>query len=136
MNCATAEQILGGKADPGTRSKAKMVNYGIVYGLSGFGLADRLGIEREEADSFIAAYLERFPKVREFIDSTIAQATEDGYVTTLFGRRRRIPGSISSSLTPKTCLAVAVCTSSPRRKISLSTGSPATRASTLSSTCE
>jgi DNA polymerase I len=91
VHTATAEAILGGKTDPGTRSKAKMVNYGIVYGLSAFGLADRLQIEKEEAQQFIDAYLERFPKVKEFIDSTIAQATTEGHVATLFGRIRRVP---------------------------------------------
>ena len=73
------------------RSKAKMVNYGIVYGLTDFGLADRLQIPREEAAVFIATYFERFPAVREFIERTIAQAIEQGYVTTLLGRRRQIP---------------------------------------------
>jgi DNA polymerase I len=82
----SAEQI-----DPGMRSKSKMINYGIVYGLSGWGMADRLGIEQEEAERFIEAYLAGFPKVREFIERTIEQATADGYVTTLFGRRRRVP---------------------------------------------
>ena len=64
VHTATAEAILGGRSDPGTRSKAKMVNYGIVYGLSAFGLADRLQIEKEEAQEFIDAYLERFPRVK------------------------------------------------------------------------
>jgi DNA polymerase I len=91
VHTATAEAILGGKTDPGTRSKAKMVNYGIVYGLSAYGLADRLQIEREEAQQFIDAYLERFPKVKEFIDKTIASATTEGHVSTLFGRIRRVP---------------------------------------------
>jgi DNA polymerase-1 len=91
VHTATAEAILGGKTDPGTRSKAKMVNYGIVYGLSAFGLADRLQIEKEEAQQFIDAYLERFPKVKQFIDRTIATATTEGYVSTLFGRIRRVP---------------------------------------------
>jgi DNA polymerase I len=94
VHTATARQVFGvaeDEIDAGMRSKSKMVNYGIVYGLSGFGLADRLQIPREEADAFIAAYLERFPAVREFIERTIAQATEEGYVTTLFGRRRRVP---------------------------------------------
>ena len=77
--------------DPGMRSKAKMVNFGIVYGLSDFGLADRLDIPREEAKAFIEAYFARFPRVREFIDGTIEQAKEQGHVTTLFGRRRQIP---------------------------------------------
>jgi DNA polymerase-1 len=73
------------------RSKSKMINYGIVYGLSAFGMADRLQIAQDEAETFIDAYLERFPKVREFIEATIERATEEGYVTTLFGRRRRVP---------------------------------------------
>jgi DNA polymerase I len=91
VHTATAEAILGGKTDPGTRSKAKMVNYGIVYGLSAFGLADRLQISREEAQEFIDRYLERFPQVKRFIDETIARAREEGHVTTLFGRIRRVP---------------------------------------------
>jgi DNA polymerase-1 len=77
--------------DPGMRSKAKMVNYGIVYGLTDYGLADRLQIPREEAAAFIELYLNGFPQVRAFIERTIAEATDRGYVTTLFGRRRQIP---------------------------------------------
>jgi DNA polymerase-1 len=91
VHTATAEQILGGKPDPGTRSKAKMVNYGIVYGLSAYGLADRLGIGQDEAQEFIDAYLERFPAVKQFIEDTIARATDEGFVATEFGRIRRIP---------------------------------------------
>ena len=94
VHTATACQVFGVDAeqlDAGMRSKAKMVNYGIVYGLTDFGLADRLQIPREEAAVFIATYFERFPAVREFIDKTIAQAIEEGYVTTLLGRRRQIP---------------------------------------------
>ena len=91
VHTATAEAILGGKTDPGTRSKAKMVNYGIVYGLSAYGLADRLQIEQEEAQVFIDAYLERFPRVKLFIEETIERAREEGHVTTLFGRIRRVP---------------------------------------------
>jgi DNA polymerase-1 len=94
VHTATACQVFGVDADQldaGMRSKAKMVNYGIVYGLTDFGLADRLQIPREEAAVFIATYFERFPAVREFIEKTIAQAIEQGYVTTLLGRRRQIP---------------------------------------------
>jgi DNA polymerase-1 len=91
VHAATAETILGGRTDPGTRSKAKMVNYGIVYGLSAFGLADRLQIERDEAQEFIDRYLERFPAVKRFIDETIERATNEGQVSTLFGRFRRVP---------------------------------------------
>jgi DNA polymerase-1 len=68
-----------------------MINYGIVYGLSDYGLADRLNIPREEAKIFIDAYLARFSKVAEFIAATIERATEEGYVSTLWGRRRQIP---------------------------------------------
>ncbi|MET0510442.1 MAG: DNA polymerase I [Thermoleophilaceae bacterium] len=91
VHTATAEAILGGRTDPGTRSKAKMVNYGIVYGLSAYGLADRLQIPKEEAQQFIDAYLERFSKVKQFIDDTIERAREEGHVATLFGRIRRVP---------------------------------------------
>jgi DNA polymerase I len=94
VHTATAAAILGvspDQLDAGSRSKAKMVNYGIVYGLSAFGLADRLQISREEAQEFIDRYLEGFPAVQAFIASTIEQATENGYVTTLMGRRRQIP---------------------------------------------
>jgi DNA polymerase-1 len=94
VHTATASTILRTppeRLDAGSRSKAKMVNYGIVYGLSAFGLSDRLGISREEAQEFIDRYLEGFPAVKAFIATTIEQATEDGYVTTLMGRRRQIP---------------------------------------------
>ena len=68
-----------------------MINYGIVYGLSAYGLADRLQIPQEEAQEFIDAYLKRFPNVKQFIEETIERAREEGHVTTLFGRKRRIP---------------------------------------------
>ena len=68
-----------------------MVNFGIVYGLTGFGLADRLNIPRKEAEEFVARYLERFPAVRAFREEVVERAQEEGYVTTLMGRRRPIP---------------------------------------------
>jgi len=77
--------------DVGMRSKAKMVNYGIVYGLSAYGLADRLQIAQEEAQEFIDRYLERFPAVAQFMKDAVEQAEQHGYVSTLFGRRRQIP---------------------------------------------
>jgi DNA polymerase I len=94
VHTATASQVFAVDADdidPGMRSKAKMINYGIVYGLSDFGLADRLNIPREEAKEFIDAYLQRFPRVAAFIAETIEQAKQQSYVTTLWGRRRQIP---------------------------------------------
>jgi DNA polymerase-1 len=94
VHTATGSVVFGkepGELTPMDRSKSKMINYGIVYGLSDYGLADRLNIPREEAKAFIDAYLERFGKVAEFIRTTIESAREQGHVTTLFGRRRQIP---------------------------------------------
>jgi DNA polymerase I len=94
VHSATAAGIVGADPDaitPEERSKAKMVNYGIAYGLTDFGLADRLGISRLEAGEYIERYFERFPAVRQFIDETIERATDEGFVKTLLGRRRRIP---------------------------------------------
>jgi DNA polymerase-1 len=94
VHTATASTVFDKPADqltPMDRSKAKMINYGIVYGLSDFGLADRLNIPREEAKLFIDTYLERFPKVAQFMQDTIDYAKEQGHVTTLYGRRRQIP---------------------------------------------
>jgi DNA polymerase I len=99
VHAETAAGIVGADPEaisPGDRSKAKMVNYGIAYGLSDFGLADRLQISREEAKVYIARYFERFPAVKRFIDETIEQASNDGFVSTVMGRRRRIPELRSS----------------------------------------
>ena len=79
------------RSRPAERSKAKMVNYGIAYGLSAFGLADRLNIDRDEAATYIDRYFERFPAVKRFIDETIATRRAKGFVPTLMGRRRNIP---------------------------------------------
>jgi DNA polymerase-1 len=97
VHTATASQVFGvggvgpDQIDTGMRAKSKMINYGIVYGLSDYGLADRLNIPREEAKEFIDAYLTRFPRVAQFIQETIERAKEEGHVTTLWGRRRQIP---------------------------------------------
>ncbi len=94
IHAATATEVLGSDHEeigPAERSKAKMVNYGIAYGLSSYGLAERLGIEQEEAGAYIERYFERFPAVQRYIDETIEAAKKDGYVTTLLGRRRPIP---------------------------------------------
>jgi DNA polymerase-1 len=94
VHTATACRVFGvtpDEIDPGMRSKAKMINYGIVYGLSAYGMADRLDIPQSEADEFIQRYLAGFPAVGRFIEETITQGTEHGYVSTLFGRRRQVP---------------------------------------------
>jgi DNA polymerase-1 len=94
IHTTTAAEVLG--KDPATLTKderniAKMVNFGIIYGISSFGLSENLEIPREEAQAYIDAYLARFPHVQDFIERTIEQAARDGYVTTLFGRRRPVP---------------------------------------------
>jgi DNA polymerase-1 len=91
---ATAAEVLGiepAKLTTGERSIAKMINFGIVYGISAFGLAENLEIPREQAQAYIDAYLARFPHVQDFIARTIEQAARDGYVTSLLGRRRPVP---------------------------------------------
>ena len=94
IHAATAAEVLG--KDQATLTKdernvAKMVNFGIIYGISAFGLSENLDIPREEAAEYIETYLARFPLVQDFIQRTIEQAEQDGYVTTLFGRRRPVP---------------------------------------------
>ncbi|HET6848234.1 MAG TPA: DNA polymerase I [Gaiellales bacterium] len=91
---ATAAEVLGKPAEELTsteRNRAKAVNFGIIYGISSFGLSEQLSIPRDEAQAYIDAYLARFPRVNEFMRGVIDRAKEDGYVTTLFGRRRPIP---------------------------------------------
>ena len=73
------------------RRKAKTANFGILYGISAFGLAQRLNIPRDEAKMLIDGYYTTFPQVRDYIDRSIAQAREKGYVTTVYGRRRMLP---------------------------------------------
>ena len=94
IHAATAAEVLG--KDQATLTKdernvAKMVNFGIIYGISAFGLSENLEIPRDEAQAYIDTYLARFPLVQDFIQRTIEQAKQDGYVTTLFGRRRPVP---------------------------------------------
>ena len=87
---ATAAEILGLRPDEVTseqRRSAKAVNFGLIYGMSAFGLARQLGIERQEAQDYVDAYFARYPGVRAFMDKTREQARQDRYVETLFGRR-------------------------------------------------
>jgi DNA polymerase-1 len=79
------------------RRRAKAVNFGIVYGLSPFGLSQQLGIEQKEAKRFIEAYFERYAGVRGFIEQTLEQARRDGFVRNLFGRKRPIPDLLSKN---------------------------------------
>jgi DNA polymerase-1 len=94
IHTATAAEVLG--KEPATLTKderavAKMINFGIVYGISAFGLSENLDIPKEQAQEYIDAYLARFPRVQAFIARTITQATDDGYAASLLGRRRPVP---------------------------------------------
>jgi len=92
---ATAAQVFGVALDAVTseqRSKAKMVSYGLAYGMEAYGLAQRLGIEVGEAKQILDAYFAAFPRVQKYMDDTVAAARKSGYTTTLFGRRRQIEG--------------------------------------------
>jgi DNA polymerase-1 len=94
IHTATAAEVLGvepAKLTSAQRSIAKMINFGIVYGISAYGLSENLQIPRDEAQRYIDAYLARFPHVQDFIGRTIAQTAADGYVTSLLGRRRPVP---------------------------------------------
>ena len=95
----TAAQVFGvslNEVTPIMRRTAKTVNFGIIYGISEFGLASNLKISKTEAKQYIENYFERFSGVREYLDRCVVQAKKDGYVTTLLGRRRKIPELFSS----------------------------------------
>ena len=76
---------------PEMRRRAKVINFGLLYGMEAFGLADRLEISRDEAREHIDAYFAQFPDVRDFMRGTVTEARNRGYTTTLFGRRRYLP---------------------------------------------
>ena len=94
IHALTASQMFDVPLDqmtPEVRRKAKAINFGVIYGISGFGLARNLRIPRAEAQAFIDTYFERFPGIRTYMDDTVAFAKEHGYVQTLFGRRIHTP---------------------------------------------
>ena len=94
IHTLTASEVFGipvNMVTPAMRKHAKAVNFGIVYGISAFSLADDIGVTRKEASEYINTYFARYPKIKEYLDSCKENAKEAGYVTTLFGRRRNIP---------------------------------------------
>ncbi len=94
IHTATAARVWGVAPEdvqPEMRRRAKMINFGLLYGMEAFGLASRLGISRQEADEHIEAYFDQFPDVKEFMYGVVTQARNQGYTTTLFGRRRYLP---------------------------------------------
>lgn len=95
IHALTAAQMFGGDADtvdPAMRRQAKAINFGIIYGISAFGLSRQLGISNEEAATYMKAYFERYPGIREYMTRTKQFCRERGYVVTLFGRRCHVPG--------------------------------------------
>jgi DNA polymerase-1 len=91
---ATAAQVFGvdpGKVTPEMRRTAKTVNFGVIYGMSDYGLEQATGLSREEAAAFINAYFEKYPGVKQYLESTKEEARQKGYVQTILGRRRAIP---------------------------------------------
>jgi DNA polymerase-1 len=95
IHAMTASQVFGVPIegmDPMVRRKAKAINFGIIYGISAFGLAQQLGIPQGEAKAYIGAYFERYPGIRDYMERTKDFARKHGYVTTLFGRRCHMPG--------------------------------------------
>ena len=95
IHALTASQVFGVPVegmDPMVRRRAKAINFGIIYGISAFGLAAQLGIPQAEARDYIGAYMARYPGIREYMERTKKFAREHGYVETLFGRRCHVPG--------------------------------------------
>jgi DNA polymerase I len=100
IHTTTAARIYGVEPDDvtiGQRSKAKMVSYGLAYGMESYGLAQRLNIAVDEASEILNAYFEAFPNVKQYMVRTVAEARDRGYTETLFGRRRQIPELSSSN---------------------------------------
>jgi len=96
----TAAQVMGVVPEdvtPEARSAAKAVNFGIVYGISAFGLSEDLKIPVREAERYIEGYFEKYPAVRVYMDRIVAQATTDGFVSTMYNRRRAVPELASSN---------------------------------------
>lgn len=94
FHAATAARVFGipvAEVTPALRSRAKAVNFGIVYGQQAFGLAQSLGIGYKEAQDMIDRYFEAYPRVRAYLDETVQQAKECGFAVTMFGRKRHIP---------------------------------------------
>ena len=94
IHAATAGKVFGlppEQVDAELRRRAKVVNYGLAYGMNAYGLASRLGIPPDEAQEFIDAYFEGFPNVRDFLDRQVAVAAAEGYTQTMLGRRRYLP---------------------------------------------
>ena len=95
IHAMTASEMFGVPVkdmDPMIRRRAKAINFGIIYGISAFGLANQLSIPRGEAKQYIDSYFKKFPGIRQYMDDMVLQAKTDGYVSTIFGRHTHVPG--------------------------------------------
>ena len=104
IHTATAAKLFGvplAEVDAGMRRKAKTVNFGIMYGQGAFGLARQLGISRTESKEIIDQYFQRYDRIKSYMDTTIRECEEKGYVETLRGRRRYLPDIRSKNATIK-----------------------------------
>ena len=104
IHAMTASEMFGVPIQgmPGeVRRRAKAINFGIIYGISAFGLANQLGIAREEAGAYIKKYFERFPGIRDYMDATRKTARANGYVTTIFGRKCHYPRINASNVSER-----------------------------------
>ena len=102
IHAATAARVYGvalENVEPEMRRKAKMVNFGIIYGITAFGLAQRLGVSRTEAASIIEEYFNSYPKVKGYMEKSVENARETGYAETIMGRRRKLPDIHSANRT-------------------------------------
>ncbi|MBQ2661456.1 MAG: DNA polymerase I [Clostridia bacterium] len=100
IHTVTASEVFGVEIDtvtPSQRSAAKAVNFGIVYGISDFGLAKNIGVSRKEAKAYIEMYLNRYKKVHEYMENSVKDGRENGYALTIMGRRRELPEINSSN---------------------------------------
>jgi DNA polymerase-1 len=100
IHAMTASEMFGVPVKdmpPDVRRRAKAINFGIIYGISAFGLANQLGIAREEAGAYIKKYFERFPGIRDYMEETKAFCKKNGYVLTLFGRKCHYPDIVNSN---------------------------------------
>ena len=115
IHTVTASQVFGVPLDavtPELRKRAKAVNFGIVYGIGDFSLAADIGVTKREAKAYIESYLEKYSGIREFMSGAKEQARREGYVMTLYGRRRYIP-EISSPRAPLRAFGERVAMNSP-----------------------
>ncbi len=115
IHTITASQVFGVPPELVSgemRKRAKAVNFGIIYGIGDYSLSEDIGVSMREAKEYIESYFAKYPKIKEYMDGVKAQAKRDGYVTTIFGRRRYIP-ELSSGKKPTVAFGERVAMNTP-----------------------